>query len=103
MCYEANDIQRCLLIYWYVLGRIGNNSVPLNVHPCAGGPEAGAQEAIPEYSAAEERRDSTLWRSVAIGEQEHQVDMKCIEPYRRVVSHGGEHTLAHTWQRVELT
>ncbi|CAL8249344.1 unnamed protein product [Merluccius merluccius] len=51
--------------------------------------EACAQEAIPEYSAAEERRDSALWRSVAIGDQEHRVDMKCIEPYRRVVSHGG--------------
>ncbi|XP_059910087.1 uncharacterized protein LOC132459507 isoform X2 [Gadus macrocephalus] len=50
---------------------------------------AGAQEPIPEYSAAEERRDSLLWRSVAIGDQEHRVDMKCIEPYRRVVSHGG--------------
>ncbi|CAL8346264.1 unnamed protein product [Lota lota] len=56
---------------------------------CAGGTEAGAQEAIPEYSVAEERRDSALWRSVVIGEQEHSVDMKCIEPYRRVVSHGG--------------
>ncbi|CAL8328955.1 unnamed protein product [Arctogadus glacialis] len=54
-----------------------------------GGTAAGAQEPIPEYSAAEERRDSLLWRSVAIGDQDHRVDMKCIEPYRRVVSHGG--------------
>ena len=62
---------------------------------CAGGTEEGAQEAIPEYSAAEERRDSALWRNVAIGEQEHRVDMKCIEPYRKVVSHGGTRTHAH--------
>ncbi|KAK0134778.1 Protein prune 2 [Merluccius polli] len=81
------------------IGSIDNNSVHLwlshhfPVNACAAGTEACAQEAIPEYipeySAAEERRDSALWRSVAIGDQEHRVDMKCIEPYRRVVSHGG--------------
>uniref|UniRef100_A0A668AQH5 CRAL-TRIO domain-containing protein n=1 Tax=Myripristis murdjan TaxID=586833 RepID=A0A668AQH5_9TELE len=53
--------------------------------------DAGAEmnDTIPEYSAAEERRDSRLWRSVVIGEQEHRIDMKCIEPYQRVISHGG--------------
>lgn len=30
---------------------------------------------------------------MVIGEQEHRIDMKCIEPYRRVISHGGTHTL----------
>lgn len=29
------------------------------------------------------------WRSVLIGEQEHRIDMTSIEPYKRVVSHGG--------------
>lgn len=29
------------------------------------------------------------WRSVLIGEQEHRIDMASIEPYKRVVSHGG--------------
>uniref|UniRef100_A0A3B3CW75 Prune homolog 2 with BCH domain n=1 Tax=Oryzias melastigma TaxID=30732 RepID=A0A3B3CW75_ORYME len=38
---------------------------------------------------AEESRGSRLWRSVLIGEQEHRIDMKCIEPYKRVISHGG--------------
>ncbi|XP_045082727.1 uncharacterized protein LOC121550738 isoform X2 [Coregonus clupeaformis] len=46
-------------------------------------------EAIPEYSAEEERQDAKLWRTVVIGEQEHRIDMKCIEPYQRVISHGG--------------
>uniref|UniRef100_A0A671VLK7 CRAL-TRIO domain-containing protein n=1 Tax=Sparus aurata TaxID=8175 RepID=A0A671VLK7_SPAAU len=41
------------------------------------------------YISAEESRDSRLWRSVVIGEQEHRIDMKCIEPYKRVISHGG--------------
>uniref|UniRef100_A0A8C8DW58 CRAL-TRIO domain-containing protein n=1 Tax=Oryzias sinensis TaxID=183150 RepID=A0A8C8DW58_9TELE len=39
-----------------------------------------------------ERQDfikNRLWRSVLIGEQEHRIDMKCIEPYKRVISHGG--------------
>ncbi|XP_048382790.2 uncharacterized protein LOC125450743 isoform X2 [Stegostoma tigrinum] len=46
-------------------------------------------EPIPEYTAEEERTDNRLWRTVVIGEQEHRIDMKAIEPYRRVVSHGG--------------
>lgn len=41
---------------------------------------------------AEERGDKRLWRSVVIGEQEHRIDMKCIEPYKRVISHGGTQT-----------
>ncbi|XP_066567214.1 protein prune homolog 2 isoform X3 [Amia ocellicauda] len=46
-------------------------------------------EPIPEYTAEEERQDARLWRTVVIGEQEHRIDMKCIEPYQKVISHGG--------------
>lgn len=46
-------------------------------------------EPIPTYSAQEERQDSKLWRTVIIGEQEHRINMKSIEPYQKVVSHGG--------------
>ncbi|XP_023658712.2 uncharacterized protein [Paramormyrops kingsleyae] len=46
-------------------------------------------EAIPEYTTEEERQDAKLWRTVIIGEQEHRIDMKCIGPYQRVISHGG--------------
>ncbi|XP_058157616.1 protein prune homolog 2 isoform X1 [Dasypus novemcinctus] len=46
-------------------------------------------ESIPEYTAEEEREDNRLWRTVVIGEQEQRIDMKAIEPYRRVISHGG--------------
>lgn len=46
-------------------------------------------ECIPEYTAEEEREDNRLWRTVVIGEQEQRIDMKVIEPYRRVISHGG--------------
>ncbi|MEQ2249548.1 hypothetical protein ILYODFUR_030551 [Ilyodon furcidens] len=43
---------------------------------------------IPTYSAEEERRDVKLWRTVIIGEQEHRINMKVIEPFMKVVSHG---------------
>ncbi|NXD17685.1 PRUN2 protein, partial [Nothocercus nigrocapillus] len=46
-------------------------------------------ESIPEYTAEEEREDNRLWRTVVIGEQEQRIDMKVIEPYRKVISHGG--------------
>ncbi|KAI4793695.1 hypothetical protein KUCAC02_032547 [Chaenocephalus aceratus] len=44
--------------------------------------------SIPTYSAEEERQDGKLWRAVVIGEQEHRINMKVIEPYMRVISHG---------------
>lgn len=46
-------------------------------------------ESIPEYTAKEEREDNRLWRTVVIGEQEQRIDMKVIEPYKKVISHGG--------------
>ncbi|XP_051970083.1 protein prune homolog 2-like isoform X1 [Xyrauchen texanus] len=46
-------------------------------------------EPIPTYTAEQERQDSKLWRTVIIGEQEHRINMKCIEPYQKVISHGG--------------
>lgn len=49
-----------------------------------------AYDAIPTYSAEEERQDGKLWRTVVIGEQEHRINMKIIEPYMRVISHGGD-------------
>ncbi|KAK2837207.1 hypothetical protein Q5P01_014419 [Channa striata] len=50
---------------------------------------AASNGAVAGRGAAAESRDSKLWRSVVIGEQEHRIDMKSIEPYKRVISHGG--------------
>ncbi|XP_063753199.1 protein prune homolog 2-like isoform X3 [Eleginops maclovinus] len=50
---------------------------------------AASGDAFAAHRAAEESRENRLWRSVVIGEQEHRIDMKCIEPYKRVISHGG--------------
>ncbi|XP_026199670.1 uncharacterized protein LOC113151062 isoform X2 [Anabas testudineus] len=53
------------------------------------GAGAASSEVVTGHGAAEESRESRLWRSVVIGEQEHRIDMKCIEAYKRVISHGG--------------
>ncbi|XP_075415656.1 protein prune homolog 2 [Tenrec ecaudatus] len=57
--------------------------------PPANRDSARESESIPEYTAEEEREDNRLWRTVVIGDQEQRIDMKAIEPYRRVISHGG--------------
>ncbi|XP_044923481.1 BCL2/adenovirus E1B 19 kDa protein-interacting protein 2 isoform X4 [Mustela putorius furo] len=45
--------------------------------------------SITEYTTAEEKEDGRRWRMFRIGEQDHRVDMKAIEPYKKVISHGG--------------
>ncbi|XP_059192944.1 protein prune homolog 2-like isoform X2 [Centropristis striata] len=52
------------------------------------GAEAASSD-VTGRSVDEESRENKLWRSVVIGEQEHRIDMKSIEPYKRVISHGG--------------
>ncbi|XP_028286695.1 BCL2/adenovirus E1B 19 kDa protein-interacting protein 2 isoform X2 [Parambassis ranga] len=46
-------------------------------------------ESVQEYSAMDEREEGRRWRVFRIGDQEHRVDMKAIEPYKKVISHGG--------------
>lgn len=46
-------------------------------------------ESVQEYSALDEREEVRRWRVFRFGDQEHRVDMKAIEPYKRVISHGG--------------
>ncbi|XP_061577806.1 BCL2/adenovirus E1B 19 kDa protein-interacting protein 2 isoform X2 [Cololabis saira] len=46
-------------------------------------------ESVQEYSASEEREEGRRWRVFRFGDQDHRVDMKAIEPYKRVISHGG--------------
>ncbi|XP_008926186.1 BCL2/adenovirus E1B 19 kDa protein-interacting protein 2 isoform X1 [Pipra filicauda] len=45
--------------------------------------------SLTEYTEAEEKDDGRRWRMFRIGEQDHRVDMKAIEPYKKVISHGG--------------
>ncbi|KAI1904923.1 hypothetical protein AGOR_G00010680 [Albula goreensis] len=48
-----------------------------------------SNEASSACGTEEERQDSKLWRTVIIGEQEHRINMKSIEPFQKVLSHGG--------------
>lgn len=45
-----------------------------------------------EAAEAEENRNGRMWRRVTVAEQEHRIDMRSIEPYKRVISHGGTQT-----------
>lgn len=69
--------------------------------PSRGGPSE-PHDPIPTYGAEEERQDVRLWRTVIIGEQEHRINMKVIEPYMRVISHGGEDAASGCPQRKML-
>lgn len=59
------------------------------VPPATGGC-GGKVSPIPQYLAADEARDTRHWRRVTLanGEQ-REIDMRVIEPYQRVLSHGG--------------
>ncbi|XP_071496296.1 uncharacterized protein [Diadema antillarum] len=46
-------------------------------------------EPIEEYSAREEHEDRWRWRKVSLGGKEYNIDMKAINPYKKVLSHGG--------------
>lgn len=55
--------------------------------PC--GNSSNNQE-LPQYSAAEERRDSRNWQKITLPDgRTRDIDMRVIEPYKRVLSHGG--------------
>nr|XP_028562564.1 BCL2/adenovirus E1B 19 kDa protein-interacting protein 2 isoform X4 [Podarcis muralis] len=45
--------------------------------------------SLQEYAASDEKEEERRWRMFRIGEQDHRVDMKAIEPYKKVISHGG--------------
>jgi len=46
-------------------------------------------ETIPEYSAVDEFQENKNWRLVEISGRMYRIDMKSIEPYKKVLSHGG--------------
>lgn len=46
-------------------------------------------EPIPELTAEEERSESRNWQHCTVAGMERRIDMKVIEPFKRVLSHGG--------------
>lgn len=50
----------------------------------------GHGSTIPPYTAADEARDSRSWQKITLPDgRTREIDMKVIEPYKRVLSHGG--------------
>ncbi|XP_037933474.1 myb-like protein O [Teleopsis dalmanni] len=49
-----------------------------------------ATNMLPQYTADEERRDSRNWQKITLPDgSTREIDMRVIEPYKRVLSHGG--------------
>lgn len=47
-------------------------------------------DSIQQYSAVDEARDSRNWQKITLPDgKTRDIDMKVIEPYKRVLSHGG--------------
>lgn len=46
-------------------------------------------EPIPEYSADDEYQDAKHWRGVEINGKQQKIDLRVIDPYKKVLSHGG--------------
>lgn len=46
-------------------------------------------DSIPEMSAREEYAEERSWRTCNVGGIERKIDMRVIDPYKKVLSHGG--------------
>nr|XP_050034246.1 exopolyphosphatase PRUNE1-like isoform X4 [Dermacentor andersoni] len=46
-------------------------------------------DSIPEMSAREEYAEERSWKTCNVGGVERKIDMRVIEPYKKVLSHGG--------------
>uniref|UniRef100_A0A1B6DGM9 CRAL-TRIO domain-containing protein n=1 Tax=Clastoptera arizonana TaxID=38151 RepID=A0A1B6DGM9_9HEMI len=51
--------------------------------------ESPVVEPIPELTAEEEFSESRHWQRCTVAGVERRIDMKVIDPYKRVLSHGG--------------
>ncbi|KAH8326944.1 hypothetical protein KR074_006264, partial [Drosophila pseudoananassae] len=58
--------------------------------PTPHAPATANGASLPQYTAAEERRDSRNWQKITLPDgRTREIDMRVIEPYKRVLSHGG--------------
>lgn len=59
-------------------------------HAVGGGGATTGTSELPQYTADEERRDSRNWQKITLPDgRTREIDMRVIEPYKRVLSHGG--------------
>lgn len=50
---------------------------------------------IPEYSFKQEAEDLRKHRLVRIGEEEKNIDMDIVQPYRKIVQHAGMYDIVY--------
>ena len=74
-------MQVCPYSFWFETG----------VGEFADSADATPIEPIPEYTAREEYEDSKKWRVVQIGDKAYRIDMEAIDPFKKVLSHGGSY------------
>ncbi|XP_030372707.1 caytaxin [Scaptodrosophila lebanonensis] len=68
------------------LDDFGLTTTPTPLGSC----NVAATTALPQYTADEERRDSRNWQKITLPDgRTREIDMRVIEPYKRVLSHGG--------------
>lgn len=65
---------------------------PLNSHVFLSPDDTPIKQTdpLPEFSAREEYKEAKLWKGVEIGGKTMKIDLKVIEPYKKVLSHGGQ-------------
>lgn len=56
--------------------------------------------ASQQWAAAAEMAEERRWRTVTINGTNHQIDMAAVEPYRRVISHGGAYLVSQIFYDV---
>lgn len=57
---------------------------------------------IPEYSFKQEAEDLRKHRLVRIGEEEKNIDMDVVQPYRKIIQHAGTLYCVCTYNRIIL-
>lgn len=68
----------------------GDNDELATPAGCGDDAELPFDVPIPQYTASEEARDSRNWQKITLPDgRTRDIDMKVIEPYKRVLSHGG--------------
>ena len=76
-----------------------NQPISISLFPPASSPrtdDSSPSDKIPEWSESEEYQEIKNWRSVIVGGEPHRIDMKVIEPYKKVLSHGGKSSIIKT-------
>jgi len=60
-------------------------------------PSSAAGKLVSDRSRGASADNAPLWSTVTISDKEYKIDLKVIEPYKRVLSHGGQPIISVRW------